>query len=43
MLLLIARLWNLQTELLRIVAACGHNVPAEDRYIGLRVLDEAPW
>ena len=31
-----------QTELLRIVAATGHKTP-EERYIGLRVLDEAPW
>lgn len=32
-----------QTELLRIIAASGHDTPAEDRYTGLRVLDEAPW
>jgi hypothetical protein len=32
-----------KTELLRIIAACGRDIPAEDRYTGLRVLDEAPW
>ena len=33
---------HLQVELLHIIAACGAGDP-EERYMGLRVLDEHPW
>ena len=33
---------SLQVELLHIIAACGTGDP-EERYMGLRVLDEHPW
>ena len=33
---------SVQVELLHIIAACG-SVDPEERYMGLRVLDEHPW